>query len=58
LVVAGKRWVWGNSLFGVRDLVLDSTFIVTTPTIWASTFFVLGLDVVVAELTNLKKNHM
>ena len=44
-----------NSLFGVGNLVLDGTFIVSASTVRTSTLFVLGFDVVVAELTYLRK---
>jgi hypothetical protein len=40
-------------LFDVRDLVLDGTFIVSAPTVRASSFFILRLNIVVAELANL-----
>jgi hypothetical protein len=58
-LAAGERqWQRGNSLFGVGDLVLDSTFIISTPTVRTSTLFILGLDVVVTELANLEKDDM
>lgn len=49
--------VGGNSLFGVRNLVLDSTIIISASTVGTSTLFVLGFDVVIAELTYLMKDQ-
>jgi hypothetical protein len=49
--------VWADSLFDVRDLVLDGTFIVSAPTVRASSFFILRLNIVVAELANLERDH-
>lgn len=47
--------VWVNSLLNVRNLVLDGTFIVSAPTVGASSFFILRFNIIVAELANLKK---
>ena len=47
--------VWVNSLLNVRNLVLDGTFVVSAPTVGASSFFILRFNIIVAELANLKK---
>ena len=49
---------WVDSLLNVGNLVLDGTFIVSAPTVRASSFFILRFNVVVAELANLKTSHV
>lgn len=44
---------WVDSLLNVRNLVLDSTFIVSASTVGASSFLILRFNVIVAELANL-----
>lgn len=57
--MANDITVWDDSLLDVRNLVLDGTFIVSAPTVGASSFFILRFNVIVAELANLKKkDHM